>query len=159
MAGCVLDARERLVDRQHVSDMLCAINTEAVVSDAASESRIDVSEAADSRFRGSGGVLERCEALVRFECLREVPSALRSNVIVVETAREGTDQPSAGADSSRRASGGVLEGREGLVLFETLGKVLGSLCIESISLETAIESRMVASGGADSREGSNWQRT
>ena len=55
--------------------------------------------AADSRFRGSGGVLERCEALVRFECLREVPSALRSNVIVVETAREGTDQPSAAANT------------------------------------------------------------
>ena len=61
VAGCVLDARQRLVDRQHVADMLCAVNTEVVVPDAANESRIDVSAGADSwgKRNMSGGILER----------------------------------------------------------------------------------------------------
>ena len=54
VAGCVLDARQRLVDRQHVADMLCAVNTEVVVPDAANESRIDVSAGADSGMRAHG---------------------------------------------------------------------------------------------------------
>ena len=66
---------------------------------------------------------------------------------------------SEGADSSRRASGGVLEGREGLVLFETLGKVLGGIRIEFVAAEPANKSRLEASGRADSGERGVRQRT
>ncbi len=41
--GGILHARQRFVDREHVGDALCAVNTEAVAPDAANESRIAVS--------------------------------------------------------------------------------------------------------------------
>ena len=47
--GGVLDALQRLVDLEHVGDVLCPINTKVVVRDAANESRIETSKAADSR--------------------------------------------------------------------------------------------------------------
>ena len=46
--------------------------------------------------------------------------------------------------------GGVLERLEGLVLLEALREMLGSLCIESVVLETANEKGMGWSGAADS---------
>ena len=55
--------------------------------------------------------------------------------------------------------GGVLQGCEDLVLLETLREMLGRLCVQFVVLETANESQIKASGRADSREGSNWQRT
>ena len=43
--GGVLHARERFVDREHVGDVLCAVNTEAVVRDAANRGANAVSAA------------------------------------------------------------------------------------------------------------------
>ena len=49
MCGGVLDASERLVDREHVGDVLCAISTEFVVPDAVNRGEVGASGAADSK--------------------------------------------------------------------------------------------------------------
>ena len=48
MQGGVLDAGERLIDREHAGDALCAINTEAIPREAANKGQIKVSAAADT---------------------------------------------------------------------------------------------------------------
>ena len=47
------------------------------------------------------------------------------------------------------ACGGVLERLEGLVLLQALREMLGSLCIESVVLETANEEGTRCAAGAD----------
>ena len=49
--GGILDTRQRFVDGEHVGDALRAVNTEAVIPDAANKGRNGVSSAADSRLK------------------------------------------------------------------------------------------------------------
>ena len=48
VGGSVLDAGERLVDHEHVGDVLCAVDTEAVACDPANQGANAVSAAADA---------------------------------------------------------------------------------------------------------------
>ena len=52
----------------------------------------------------------------------------------------------------RKVFGGILEGLEGLILLQALGKVLCRLCIEVAGLQAASMSQMEASAGLNSRE-------
>ena len=45
--GGVLDALQRLVDLEHVGNVLCPINTKFIICNAANESRIRASAAID----------------------------------------------------------------------------------------------------------------
>ena len=65
--GSILDALQRLVDLEHVRDVLCPINTKFVVPDAADENRMTVSTAADtcvSVTQRRAGVRQRTRALL-----------------------------------------------------------------------------------------------
>ena len=66
-----------------------------------------------------------------------------------QTAKQDPITVSGGADSRDRASGGVLEQSEGLVLLQALREVLGGLCIEVIIAQTAEQDPITVSGGAD----------
>ena len=76
---------------------------------------------------------------------------LLTQLVVADTVNKGHIEASAGADSREMGMGGILQGREGRVLLETLGKVLGGIRIELVAAETANKSRLEASGGADTR--------
>ena len=52
--GGVLDALQRLIDLEHVGDVLCPFNTKAIPCDAANENRMTASTGADGRDRGMG---------------------------------------------------------------------------------------------------------
>ena len=52
VAGSVLDALQRCIDFEHVSDVLCALHFEVIPSDAANEGAYAVSGGADSRIQG-----------------------------------------------------------------------------------------------------------
>ena len=52
--GSVLDALQRLVDLEHVGDVLCPINTKIILRDAANENRIAASTAIDTWQKGEG---------------------------------------------------------------------------------------------------------
>ena len=52
VGGGVLDARERLVDLEGLSDVLCALRPELIVFETAHTADIEVSAAADSRETG-----------------------------------------------------------------------------------------------------------
>ena len=54
--------------------------------------------------------------------------------------------------TGKRACGGVLEGREGRVLLQALGKVLGGLRVELVGAEAVNGSQTEASAGLNSRE-------
>ena len=64
MAGSVLDALQRCIDFEHVSDVHCALHFEVIPRDAANEGAYAVSGGADSRQAVRGGVLERSEGLI-----------------------------------------------------------------------------------------------
>ena len=51
--GGVLDALQRLVDLEHVGDVLCPINAKVIICDAADESRIRLSSGANSQGMGA----------------------------------------------------------------------------------------------------------
>ena len=54
--------------------------------------------------------------------------------------------------TGKRACGGVLEGGEGRVLLQALGKVLGGLRVEFVAAEAVNGSQTEASMGPDGRE-------
>ena len=61
-------------------------------------------------------------------------------------------EASRGPDGRETACGGVLEGLEGLILPQALGKVICRLCIEAVVLQAASMSQMEASAGPDGGE-------
>ena len=106
-----------------------------------------------------GGVLERCEGLVFGETLGDVLCALRTNVVAEQAANESRIESSGGANSGKTGLGSVLECLEGLIDFETLRDVLGTLCTDIIVLQAANMSQMQTSEGADNRERDVRRRT
>ena len=78
--------------------------------------------------------------------------ALSTNFVVAHTASESQKETSGGADGRETMRGGVLERLKGGVGLQRLGDVLGALMTDAVVLETASESRMGTSGGADSRK-------
>ena len=58
------DALQRFIDLQHVSDVLCALDSELIPRQAVNEGAYAVSGGADSRQAVRGGVLERSEGLI-----------------------------------------------------------------------------------------------
>ena len=78
-------------------------------------------------------------------------STILTNVVSQQTASERRVEASAGPDGRERVSGDVLEGGEGLVLLQTLGKVLSGLGVEVGGSQTANESGIHASAGLDGR--------
>ena len=50
VAGSVLDALQRCIDLQHVSDVLCALHFEVIPRDTANEGAYAVSGGADGRI-------------------------------------------------------------------------------------------------------------
>ena len=83
----ILDALQRCIDLEHVSDVLRALIFEAIQCDAANEGAYAVSGGADSRQALRGGVLERSEGLVLLQALREVLGGLSIEVIRAQTAK------------------------------------------------------------------------
>ena len=67
-----------------------------------SEAIDGVSVAIDSRERACGRALEPLEGRVRLESLREVLCALRTNVVVVQTASAGEIRVSTAIDSREK---------------------------------------------------------
>ena len=84
-----------------------------------------------------GGVLELREGLVLGEALSEVLGALRSDAILLQTASATTSQCQWGLTAGFEWCGGVLERREGLVLGEALGEMLGALRSDVVAAEPA----------------------
>ena len=76
--GGVLDARQRLVDLEHVGDVRGALYLQTVGAEAAKEGKIGASAAADTFVsvtraeRGDCGVLERLQRGIRLEGLSEL---------------------------------------------------------------------------------------
>ena len=63
--------------------------------------------------------------------------ALRTNAVEFQTANGSKNQTSGGADGRETMRGSVLEGDEGLVRLQALGKVLGALITDAVEFETA----------------------
>ena len=94
-----------------------------------------------------GGVLERSEGLVFGEALGEVLGRLRVELVLGQTAGKGRWKMSDRCYglltlSCRYALGrwrmrGVLEFFEGLVAFETLSEMLGTLSSDAVVVQTA----------------------
>ena len=98
---------------------------------------------------GSGGILEGGEGLVAHKALAKGLGALCTDVVAVETARRSRITASAAADSRIWVCGSVLDARERLVDFESLGDVLCALRSEVVVPETANASRIAVSAAID----------
>ena len=72
---------------------------------------------------------------------------------------ESVDQASAAADSSGRASSGVLNAGERSIDSEHVGNVLGTLSFHAVPPKAASESRLEVSRAADSRKLGNGRHT
>ena len=109
----------------------------------------------------TGSVLELFEARVRLEGLAERLCTLWTNEVSEETANKSRMAASGGVLTVGNilACDGVLEGREGHILLEALSEILGTFSTNIVACEPANKGRHVVSTRADSREGSNWQRT
>ena len=85
MCGVVLDACERLVDLEHVSDVLCALRSEPVGVETANGSGKDASAGPDGRETARGGVLEARKRFVDLEGFRELLNArrIRMKIIII----------------------------------------------------------------------------
>ena len=69
MCGDLLEPLEGLVRFETPRNVLCALGTDAVVLDTASESQTDTSGGADGRKTACGSVLEQSEGLVLLQTL------------------------------------------------------------------------------------------
>ena len=98
------------------------------------------------------GVLDECEGGVRLQEVADDLSALHLQLVVTQAASKSRMEASAGPDGRERVSSGVLEGGEGLVLLQTLGKVLSGLGVEVVVCQTANASRIHVSAGLDGKE-------
>ena len=67
--GSVLDALQRLIDLEHVGDVLCTLSPQIIERDAANESQIRVLGGADSRKRGVGDLPDALQRLVDLQRL------------------------------------------------------------------------------------------
>ena len=87
--------------------------------------------------------------------------AVWTELVQVETVSEGTFRVSAAADSSWKWVGGgvVLDVGEGCVDLESASEVLGGFCVKSVEAQTASESYIDVSAGADSRKIGDWGHT
>jgi hypothetical protein len=100
--------------------VLGALIHEVVACQAAIESRDEASRRADSRELACGGVLEGREGHILLEALSEILGTFSTNIVACEPASKGRRVVSTRADGREMGMGGVLQGREGLVLLETL---------------------------------------
>ena len=97
--GGVLELGEGLIDGKGLRNVPCALCTDAVVEQTASESQTETSGGADSRETMRGSVLERLEGVVRLQALRKMLSGLGIEVVARQTANRSRNQSSAGIDT------------------------------------------------------------
>ena len=109
--------------------------------------------------RARGGVLERCEGIVRLEALGERLCALRTDTVLLETASEWHSECQRLLTVEKRACGGALELLERRVGLEGLREVLCALSTDVVVPETASDGEIRVSAAADSRETGVWRRT
>ena len=151
----ILELTERAVDLEGLGELLHSsrvsvelvivieVATNGVALEAATESRIDASKAADGCQIGQvwTGALDGLQRGIHFEHLADRDDALGSvgataspvdpaERVAVQPERQGlskTQAPSAGIDSKERYVEGVLDAGKRLVHFERLGDVLSEL--------------------------------
>ena len=85
--------------------MLGGFSVESIARQAANGSRKDASEGADSRETARGSILKGGEGLILLQALREMLSALSTNVVVKQAANENRIDASEGADGRDRGMG------------------------------------------------------
>ena len=90
------------------------------------------------------------ERRIGLEGLTERLGTRWTDVVVIEAAKEGSEEVSRGIDSKEGQDGSVLEQGEGLVESEPLRESLGALVTDVVAHETAKERRGAMSKGLDS---------
>ena len=105
------------------------------------------------------GVLEGREGHILLEALSEILGTFSTNIVACEPASKGRHVVSTRAHSRDQASGGVLELFEARVRLESLAERPCALWTDAVVPEAVNGGQITVSWGADSREGSNWQRT
>ena len=103
MRGGVLEGLQGGIRLECLCHVCCSLRLQRVVTEAANESRMDVSGGADGRHRGIwGGVLKGGEGLVLPEALGQVLGGFSVEAIHCQAANESRIEASGAADGKER---------------------------------------------------------